>query len=313
MAGYPKREAFFAHRYCRLLVKTCAAQEIGPLATLLCMIVSHQEDSCRYLKPITYHNGQLMMLLGINDVGTLRRARSSARNWLHYDEPPNGSRLPGVYWCVIPEQFEQLPDDGVDEELSAERVYYWSGYEDAKAGREPRCQPATWWEKPTSFFPTHMEKPTRSPTRSPTPFIPSPSPGPSPERTEDGAEAAARRSAPPLLVFTCRGAPREWELSQAQLDEWTPLYDGLDLLTECRKALAWANAHPTKRKTARGMKGFLVRWFNREANSRSRNHQSDNRQSALGARTFEQVKLDNTQSAMADFVAHMREQEPAHG
>jgi len=61
------------------------------------------------------------------------------------------------------------------------------------------------------------------------------------------------------------------------------------------------------------MKGFLVRWFNREANSRSRNHQSDNRQSALGARTFEQVKLDNTQSAMADFVAHMREQEPAHG
>ena len=170
---YPKREPFFAHRYCRLLAKTCAAQDMGPTATLLCMIVAHQEDSCRYTKPITYHTGQLMMLLGINDPETLRKSRSSAEDWLHYEAPPNGSRLPGIYWCTIPPQFEHLPDDGVDEELTAEHIHYWRGYQDAKEGLPPRyLEPTT----PKKSARSPARSPARSSARSSAPFIPIPSP-----------------------------------------------------------------------------------------------------------------------------------------
>jgi chromosome segregation ATPase len=45
---YPKRQAYFAHRYCRLLTKTCAAQEIGPIAFVLCVTIAHTEDAKRY-------------------------------------------------------------------------------------------------------------------------------------------------------------------------------------------------------------------------------------------------------------------------
>ena len=36
------------------------------------------------------------------------------------------------------------------------------------------------------------------------------------------------------------------------------------VLSECRKADAWLKANPEKRKTHRGMRGFLVRWLTRE-------------------------------------------------
>ena len=32
--AYPARSAFFAHRYCRKLTKTCAAQELGHIGLL---------------------------------------------------------------------------------------------------------------------------------------------------------------------------------------------------------------------------------------------------------------------------------------
>ena len=40
-------------------------------------------------------------------------------------------------------------------------------------------------------------------------------------------------------------------------------HPGVDILGEARKALAWANANPTKRKTARGMAKFLLSWMGR--------------------------------------------------
>ncbi len=35
----------------------------------------------------------------------------------------------------------------------------------------------------------------------------------------------------------------------------------MDILGEARKALAWITADPRRRKTAGGMKKFLVHWF----------------------------------------------------
>lgn len=71
-----------------------------------------------------------------------------------------------------------------------------------------------------------------------------------------------------MLTFPVTGDKlrREWGLSRTSLDEYATLYPGLDVLAECRKALAWCLANPGKRKTAKGMPNFLVNWFNRSTN-----------------------------------------------
>ena len=144
--SYPKRPPYFAHRYCRLLTKTCAANVIGRDAVLLCMTVSHQEDSARYTKPITYHTGQLLPILGIRKWDQLDAARTVAVNsgWLHYDAPVVGSRQPGIYWVTIPPDLEDPPDTAVEEE-SADQAFFWRGYQtgfqDAAEGNPDRSIP----------------------------------------------------------------------------------------------------------------------------------------------------------------------------
>lgn len=64
-----------------------------------------------------------------------------------------------------------------------------------------------------------------------------------------------------ILEFPCNGEQKTWILTDKQLSEWAGLYPGLDVLGECRKALAWVLAN--ERKTARGMPKFLVSWLNR--------------------------------------------------
>lgn len=69
-----------------------------------------------------------------------------------------------------------------------------------------------------------------------------------------------------LLDFPCDGAIGAWSLTDAQLVRWTEQYPALDVLAECRKALAWIEATPQRRKTAKGMPTFLVNWLNRATN-----------------------------------------------
>ena len=44
-ATYPKRHPYFAHRYIRLMTKTCAANVIGHIAFCLCVTIAMLEDS----------------------------------------------------------------------------------------------------------------------------------------------------------------------------------------------------------------------------------------------------------------------------
>jgi hypothetical protein len=64
------------------------------------------------------------------------------------------------------------------------------------------------------------------------------------------------------VIFPVRGG-KTWELTQTLVDKWGPAYPRLDIAVECQKALVWCEAHPTRRKTARGMERFLVAWLNR--------------------------------------------------
>lgn len=74
-------------------------------------------------------------------------------------------------------------------------------------------------------------------------------------------------SEPAILTYPTNGKVKSWELTQSQVDEWAGLYPGIDVMAECRKALAWSKANPAKRKTAGGMPRFLVSWLGK-ANDR---------------------------------------------
>lgn len=66
-----------------------------------------------------------------------------------------------------------------------------------------------------------------------------------------------------VLVFPAVGKEKTWELTEALLAEWREAYPHLDVLAECRKALAWVHADPGRTKTAKGMPRFLVGWLGR--------------------------------------------------
>ena len=77
---------------------------------------------------------------------------------------------------------------------------------------------------------------------------------------------------PIVLTFPTVGSgPKEWHLRQSKLAEYVKSYPGIDVLAECRQALQWTRDNPTRRKTARGMTGFLNRWLNRSQDSGPRN------------------------------------------
>lgn len=94
-------------------------------------------------------------------------------------------------------------------------------------------------------------------------------------RVKDSANAEscaeppqAAASAPPILSFPVKGnGSKTWGLTPAKLAEYEQTFDGLDVLRECKRARQWCLDNPTKRKTARGMAGFLTRWLTRTNDS----------------------------------------------
>jgi hypothetical protein len=114
--GYPKRESHFAHKLTRLLLRTCAAQEIGPAACYLVVQIVHTEDAAHYRRAVTFWNDQLMSVLGFS-WGQLDRARkkATAGGWLHYEAGTKGTA--GRYWSTIPPEYEGLPDGAIDEDF----------------------------------------------------------------------------------------------------------------------------------------------------------------------------------------------------
>jgi len=80
---------------------------------------------------------------------------------------------------------------------------------------------------------------------------------------EEKACAEPAVAATALVSFPCSGSPEVWDMTEANRSEWETAYPAVDVLGEARKALAWINANPTKRKTARGMARFLVSWMSR--------------------------------------------------
>lgn len=99
----------------------------------------------------------------------------------------------------------------------------------------------------------------------------------------DSPEAAKPPSVPvvALLEFPTVGDVKAWTLTQPHVTQWQADYPNIDVFAECRKARAWVLADLARRKTARGMEKFLVRWFGRTVERRipdARRQPDDRRQ-----------------------------------
>jgi hypothetical protein len=114
---YPKssRGKFFAHKFVRLLMKSCAAQDMGQNAVLLCVFIAHTEDAMHYSGACRFWNEQLLSVMGFRSAKQLDNARDKAveAGWLVYDRP--GNRTVGRYWVTVPEQFADLSDSPMGE------------------------------------------------------------------------------------------------------------------------------------------------------------------------------------------------------
>ena len=73
---------------------------------------------------------------------------------------------------------------------------------------------------------------------------------------------------PVVLTIPCVGTgPTEVGITQAQIERWATLFPGVDVIGQVRAAVAWAEANPTKRKTASGIPRYITGWLTRQQNN----------------------------------------------
>jgi hypothetical protein len=56
----------------------------------------------------------------------------------------------------------------------------------------------------------------------------------------------------------------EYPVTESMVTEWQNGYPAVDVMQELREMRTWSNANPAKRKTRRGVDGFVVRWLGKE-------------------------------------------------
>ncbi len=66
-----------------------------------------------------------------------------------------------------------------------------------------------------------------------------------------------------ILTFPTSGKVKAWDLFPSKVRELQDAFPALDVVAEARKALAWVQANPAKRKTSNGMSRFLFGWMGR--------------------------------------------------
>ncbi len=123
MTSYPKRPAFFANKFVRLLATQAVANEIGAPACWLLTVIVMTEDTRRYRGPVTYYNGVLAAQVGLGSVDALDRVRKKCveAGWLAYI--PGGRRVgAGRYWVMTPEQFDGIKDAPTEDVEEADDV-----------------------------------------------------------------------------------------------------------------------------------------------------------------------------------------------
>lgn len=235
-ATYPKREKFYSHRFCRLLTKTCAAQELGPEVCWLLTVVAHQEDVKRYRGPVTYWNEQLMPLCGFGGRSRLVLARDKAveAGWLHYEAGTKGK--PGTYWTTIPAHFAETPDAPMDES-SDEFCRTEIGRQTTTPVKDSKeCRPESGHQvgRQTDGIRTaNGRNPDGNQDGKPAPFlpVPIPSPNPNPRIEEPPARPHKKSDAYKRLIPAHQEAVDRWA------DYWNATQNSRWHDSQCEAAL----------------------------------------------------------------------------
>lgn len=83
------------------------------------------------------------------------------------------------------------------------------------------------------------------------------------DQGEDQGEDGAEQSPPPVISLILNDGT-EYPVSQAMVDDWQSTYRAVDVMQELREMRVWAKVNESKRKTARGIASFVVRWLSAE-------------------------------------------------
>lgn len=260
MAPYPKRPSHFAHSFCRLLFKACAAQRVGTDGVALLTLIVHTEDAAHYRRPVDYFNVQLAPMLGLSEPALRRtRDRCVKAGWLSYEN--GGKYQPGTYYVTVPETAKGIDDSASDERAEADKP---KGVKRGADGEPTANRRAS--EHQSAVEPTANRRRTDV-----EPALSNPVPVPVPVPEEDCSEPPEASQEPSPIpaafpIFRCTGKPdaRRWTLTDELIAELCDAFPGVAVRGECRKAWQWIEANPSKRKTAKGMPDFLFRWMTRE-------------------------------------------------
>ena len=87
-----------------------------------------------------------------------------------------------------------------------------------------------------------------------------------------------------VFTFPTDGEPQTWTLPTTLRSELATLFTELDIDAEIRDAYAWVLGSPARRKTARGMRRYLIGWLTRSA--REARAEQRNRRRAAQAPTI---------------------------
>ena len=83
-------------------------------------------------------------------------------------------------------------------------------------------------------------------------------------------------SMPPVIQIPLNDGSL-YDVEEHQAQEWKELFPAVDVMQELRKMKAWCDANPSKRKTKRGVKAFIVKWLMKEQDKGKpvQNHQRE--------------------------------------
>ena len=77
----------------------------------------------------------------------------------------------------------------------------------------------------------------------------------------------ADKSAPVAVVGLPTVSEGDFPVSQADIDGWAEAFPGVDVRQQLAAMRQWLLANPTRRKTKRGMRKFVVSWLDRRQNA----------------------------------------------
>lgn len=90
------------------------------------------------------------------------------------------------------------------------------------------------------------------------------------EAAEPPSDTAPKEDNTNAIAFLPLVTGEEYGITAEDFDTWQSAYPAVDVLGDLKKMRAWLDANPTRRKTARGIKRFIVGWLERSQNSAPR-------------------------------------------